>query len=156
MLVLFSLGALAIEFPQLLGNGKDTVQLAFTGSFTPALLFSLPLLKLIATVACLRSGASGGLFTPTMTVGALLGGAMGYLWSFIWPAAAAGSYAEIGACAVLAAATQGPISALVLTLEMTRHADATMVPMLLAVCGATIVARRLEHRSIYSARAAHD
>lgn len=155
ILVLSSLGALAIAFPQLLGNGKDTVQLAFTDSIAPALLFSLPILKLLATVGCLRSGATGGLFTPTMTVGALLGGAFGYLWSFIWPVAAAGSYAEVGACAVLAAATQGPVSALVLTLEMTRHADATMVPMLLAVCGATIVARRLELRSIYSARAMH-
>src|SRR5207302_7252107 len=105
-----------------------------------------------ATCGCLASGASGGLFTPTMTIGALLGGLLGHAWEHVWPGASMGSCSVIGASAFLAASTQGPISSLVLVLELTRHVDATMVPMLLAVAGAMMVARQLESRSIYSMR----
>jgi CIC family chloride channel protein len=92
------------------------------------------------------------LFTPTMTIGALLGGLLGHLWDRVWPGASMGSCSVIGSCAFLAAASQGPISALVLVLELTRHIDATMVPMLLAVAGAMLIARRIESGSIYSIR----
>lgn len=63
-----------------------------------------------------------------------------------------GGYALIGGGAFLAAAMQGPISGVVLVLELTHHFDALMAPTLLAVCGATVVARRLGAPSIYSAR----
>ena len=154
--VLTMLGAVAIWFPQLLGNGKDTVQLVFDQrikAMSLGLLFLLPILKLLATAACLRAGARGGLFTPTMTVGALLGGGLGVVWSKFLPGAAPESYAIVGSCAVLAAATRGPISSLVIVMELTRHVDATMVPMLLATVGAVLTAGRFEARSIYSARA---
>jgi H+/Cl- antiporter ClcA len=146
------LGALSIPFPQLLGNGKDAVQLAFADELSITLLVVLPGLKLLVTCGCLGTGASGGLFTPTMKIGALLGGLLGHGWNLIWPGASMGSCAVIGASAFLAAATQGPISSLVLVLELTRHVDGTMVPMLLAVTGAMLVARRIEVRSIYSMR----
>jgi H+/Cl- antiporter ClcA len=146
------IGVVSIAFPQLLGNGKDTVQLAYADNLTVSLLLILPALKLFATCGCLGSGGSGGLFTPTMTIGALLGGLLGHAWDCIWPGASMGSCAVIGSCAFLAAATQGPISALVLVLELTRHVDATMVPMLLAVAGSMLVARQMVSRSIYSMR----
>jgi chloride channel protein, CIC family len=151
--VLFTiLGIVSIAYPQLLGNGKDAVQLAFSDQFGIVLLLVLPGLKLLATAGSLRAGASGGLFTPTMTIGALLGGLLGHLWDRVWPGASMGSCSVIGSCAFLAAASQGPISALVLVLELTRHIDATMVPMLLAVAGAMLIARRIESGSIYSIR----
>ena len=152
IIVLTILGFAAIEFPQLLGNGKDVVQLAFADQVSFSLLLVLPLLKLLSTAGCLGSGASGGLFTPTMTIGALLGGALGHMWDRLWPGASMGSCSVIGSCAFLAAATHGPLSALVLVLELTRHIDATMVPMLLAVTGAVFVVRRLERHSVYSVR----
>jgi CIC family chloride channel protein len=152
VVVLTVLGTVSIAFPQLLGNGKDAVQLAFVDEFSVSLLLILPALKLLATCGCLGSGASGGLFTPTMTIGALVGGLFGHAWDCIWPGASMGSCSVIGSCAFLAAATQGPISALVLVLELTRHIDATMVPMLLAVAGSMLVARRIESRSIYTLR----
>ena len=99
-----------------------------------------------------RLGAPGGLFTPTITLGALLGGALGCLWGIILPGGTPGSYAFLGAGAILAATTQGPISSIVLMMELTRRTDAEMVPLLLVVAIATAVARRLEGRSIYSAR----
>lgn len=152
-IVVFALlGLVSIEYPQLLGNGQESVQLAFSAKFSVSLLLILPLLKAVATFGCVVSGARGGLFTPTMMIGALLGGLLGHAWDIIYPGASIGCCSVIGACAFLAAASQGPISALVLVLELTRHVDGTMVPMLLAVSGAMLVARQIESESIYSIR----
>jgi len=82
----------------------------------------------------------------------LFGDLLGHGWAAIWPGAAVGSYAIIGGAAVLAASMQGPVSAVVLILELTHTADGLMVPILVAVAEATIVARVLGAPSIYSAR----
>ncbi len=68
------LGLVSIQYPQLLGNGKGVVQLAAVGSVSFGLLWVLLALKPLATAACLWTGSPGGLFTPTLTVGALLAG----------------------------------------------------------------------------------
>jgi H+/Cl- antiporter ClcA len=152
VLIFAALGLLALPFPQLLGNGKDVVQQLFLDQLALPLLIPLLLLKPLVTSACLASGAPGGLFTPTLSCGALLGGLCGRFWDSVWPGASAGSYALIGSAALLAAAMQGPVSAIVLVLELTRSADALLVPLMLAVAGAVAVAYRLEARSIYSVR----
>lgn len=146
------LGVVSIWFPQLLGNGKDISQLAFTNHVAPALLLILLALKPAAVVLCVRSGAPGGLFTPTLTVGALLGAVLGYAWSWLWPGAPLGLFAVLGAAAVLAATTQGPISTVVLAMELTGRDRSFIMPLLLAVAAATLVARTIEPRSIYDAR----
>jgi H+/Cl- antiporter ClcA len=116
------------------------------------LIVALLLMKPIATISCLGSGAPGGLFTPSLTLGALLGGTLGYAWTLIWPGAPLGLFAVIGAGAVLAATTQGPISAAVLMIELTGHDRAFLLPMLIAIVTATLVARTIDPRSIYDAR----
>jgi CIC family chloride channel protein len=146
------LGAVSIWFPQVLGNGKDISQLAFTNQVPPALLLTLLVLKPAATVLCIRSGAPGGLFTPSLTVGALLGGVLGHAWSWFWPGVPPGLFAVLGAGAVLAATTQGPISTVVLMMELTGRDRSFILPLLLAVGTATLVARTIEPRSIYDAR----
>jgi CIC family chloride channel protein len=152
IVVFTALGALAIAYPQLLGNGKPVVQLALTAKLSVALLAVLLVLKPLVTAACLGSGAPGGLFTPTLAYGVLLGGLLGEGWAQIWPGAPLGGYAIIGGAAVLAASMQGPLAAVVLLLELTHHADALMVPTLIAVVEATVLARVLGAPSIYSAR----
>jgi H+/Cl- antiporter ClcA len=152
VLALAMLGFISIPFPQLLGNGKDIVQLAFTSQIAPALLLMLLFLKPAATTMCLGSGAPGGLFTPSLTLGALLGEALGYVWSLLCPSAQPGLFAVVGAGAVLAATTQGPISAIVLIMELTGRDRSFIAPLLLAVVMATLVARTIEPRSIYDAR----
>ncbi len=144
------LGCVAIAFPQLLGNGKDVTELAFTHKLAVPLLLVLIFLKPLATSGCLGSGAPGGLFTPTITVGAVFGGFFGHLWSLIWPGATPGSYAVIGAGAALAATTQAPLSSIVLLLELTHHTLGILVPILSAVVTATITSRLLDRRSLYS------
>jgi chloride channel protein, CIC family len=152
LLALGLLGAVSIPFPQVLGNGKDLAQLAFLSQVTPGLLLILLLLKPAATVLCLGSGAPGGLFTPTLTLGALLGGVLGNLWSCCWPGVSPGVFAVLGAAAMLAATTQGPISTVVLTMELTGRDRSFIVPLLLIVATATLIARTIEPRSIYDAR----
>jgi H+/Cl- antiporter ClcA len=152
IVVFAALGAVSIPYPQLLGNGLDIVQSSLLGQLSFGLLAVLLVLKPLATVACLGSGSPGGLFTPTLAYGVLFGGTLGHVWTLVWPGAGSGSYALIGGAAVLAAAMQGPLAATALMVELTGHAEALIVPMLLAIVEATIVARLLRAQSIYSAR----
>ncbi len=155
------LGVVSIRFPQLLGNGRDIAQLAFDDKVAPLLLLSLLLLSLLllkplATLLCLGSGAPGGLFTPSLAFGALLGGVLGIPWSYLSPGVPPGLFAVLGAAAILAATTQGPISTVVLMMELTGHARAFIVPMILVVAIATLVARTIEPRSVYDARLSNE
>jgi H+/Cl- antiporter ClcA len=152
-LVVFGLlGVVSIQYPQLLGNGKEIVQVAVLGGYSLGLSAILLALKPLATAGCLGAGALGGLFTPTLSIGVLLAGVLEGIWSHIWPGTVPGSYALIGGAAFLGAAMQGPLSAVVLVLELTRHFDLLMAPTLVAVTIATVTARRLGAGSIYSAR----
>jgi chloride channel protein, CIC family len=146
------LGSASIAFPQLLGNGKDIAQLAFSNQVAPTLLVILLLLRPLATILCLASGVPGGLFTPSLALGALLGGVLGLAWSTVWPGVPPGLFAIVGAGAVLAATTHGPISAIVLVMELTARDRSFILPLVLAVVTATVVARTLDPRSIYDAR----
>jgi H+/Cl- antiporter ClcA len=150
--VLGAIGALSIPFPQLLGNGKDVAELAFTGQVAPASLLILAVLRPLAAALCLGSGVPGGLFTPSLASGALLGGALGAGWLWLWPGAPAGLFAIVGAAALLAATTRGPVSSVILVIELTGRDRSFILPTLLAVVTATVVARTLDARSIYDAR----
>ena len=146
------LGFAALRFPQLLGNGKDVSQLLFNGYVSLGLAASLWILKPAAILLCIRSGVPGGLFTPSLTCGALLGTIIGYGSSWIFPGIPIGLIALIGAGAVLAATTQGPISAVVLLMELTGRDRSFALPLIAAAFAATLVARSIEPRSIYDAR----
>jgi H+/Cl- antiporter ClcA len=150
--VFAALGLLAIAYPQLLGNGKNVVQLSFLAQLSVGLAAILWVLKPIVTAACLGSGAPGGLFTPTLAFGVLFGDLLGSGWVELWPGASVGSYAIIGGAAVLGACMQGPIAAVVLLLELTHHSEALIVPILIAVVEATVIARIFGVPSIYTAR----
>ncbi len=153
VLALGLLGLVAARFPQLLGNGRDLSQLLFTGSIASGpLLLALLALKPAATVLCVGSGTPGGLFTPSLTLGALLGGALGCAGARLGSGVPLGLSAVLGAGAVLAATTQGPISTVVLMMELTGRDRSFMAPLLLAVVAATVVSRTIEARSIYDAR----
>ena len=146
------LGVIGFAYPQLFGNGKDMAHDAFLGADGLTLLLALFALKPLVTALCLGSGTSGGLFTPTLSTGAVLGGAAGIAWSLAWPGSPSGAYALLGAAAMLGAAMQAPLAGLALTLELTHGGFAIMIPMIAATVTATAVARYVDGYSIYSAR----
>ena len=150
------LGLIASRFPQLLGNGRDVSQLLLEGKVPLVLAACLLLLKPAAIVLCMGSGVPGGLFTPSLTSGALLGSVLGYLWSFAFPKIPVGLCAFLGAGSVLSATTQGPISTVVLIMEMTGQGRAYILPLVLAVTVATMISRSIDPRSIYDARLTDD
>ena len=150
--VLGLLGIVSVRFPEILGNGKDLSQLLFSDQVGARLLLALLLLKPLATIMCMRSGVPGGLFTPSLTFGALLGAALGHVWSTLWPGVPAGFFALLGAGAVLSATTQGPISAIVLVMELTGRDRSFILPLILIAGISTLIARSIDHRSIYDAR----
>jgi chloride channel protein, CIC family len=150
--VLGLLGLVSVRFPQILGNGKDLSQLLFADQVGSRLLLALLILKPLATILSMRSGVPGGLFTPSLTFGALLGAALGHAWSTFWPGVPLGLFALLGAGAVLSATTQGPISAVVLIMELTGRDRSFVLPLILVAGMSTLISRSIEHRSIYDAR----
>jgi len=146
------LGLIGIEYPQLFGNGKDIAHSVLLGEGGLALLFALFALKPLVTALCLGSGAAGGLFTPTLSTGAALGGFLGLAWSLLWPGSSVGAYAMVGAAAMVGASMQAPLTALALVLELTHSGFQIMVPLMAATVTATAVARYVDGYSIYSAR----
>ncbi len=151
-IVLGLLGTISVHYPELLGNGKDLSQLLFTAQVGLRLLLPLLLLKPLATILCMRSGVPGGLFTPSLTFGALLGAAVGHAWSAMWPGVPLGFFALLGAGAVLSATTQGPISAIILILELTGRDRSFVLPLILIATLSALISRSVEPRSIYDAR----
>lgn len=142
-------GVVSIALPQLLENGKDIVQMALMNQIAPVSLVLLLLLKPLATICRLGSGVPGGLFTPSLAASALLGSAIGQACALIWPV---GLFALLSAGAFIAATTQGPISSVVLMVELTGHDRSFIAPLIVAVVIATLIARTIDPRSIYDAR----
>lgn len=147
-----ALGLLAIPYPLLLGNGRDLAQFAFTGGGALGTLAALALLKPLVTSICLRSGAIGGLFTPTMSTGAVMGAFLGHAWTLMWPGGSIASYAMVGSAAMLAAGMRTPVAAIAFSIELTNSVNPVILAMILALAGAMLTARLIERRSIYSAR----
>lgn len=133
VVVFTALGAAAIAYPELLGNGKGLAGLGFEGTLSLGLAGALVLLKPLATAACVGAGAIGGLLTPSLATGAALGVFGGRLWSMLWPGATVAQYAIVGAAAVLAVTQRAPITAIILTLEFVGTGLALLVPMLTVV-----------------------
>ena len=153
MVVAFGiLGLIGFALPQLFGNGRDLANQAFLGRGAFGLLLLLFLLKPLVTAMCLGSGASGGLFTPTLSTGAAFGAAVGIAWNLLWPGSPPGAYALVAAAALLGAAMQAPLASLALVLELTHSGFQIMVPMVAATVTATIVSRYIDGYSMYSAR----
>jgi H+/Cl- antiporter ClcA len=151
------LGVIGIAYPELFGNGKDMAHMVFLGhsnhvQLTIWLLFALFMLKPLVTAMCLGSGASGGLFTPFLSTGAVMGAFGGLLWTHLFPGSPIGAFALIGAAAMLGSSMQAPLAGLVLVLELTQNSFGIMIPIILATVLATAVARHIDGYSIYSAR----
>ncbi|MFJ5549090.1 chloride channel protein [Streptomyces sp. NPDC093225] len=135
------IGLLAIPYPQLLGNGKGPAEVAFTTQPALGLTAVLLALRTLVVLLTLRAGARGGLLTPSVANGALLGVLAGGVWALVWPGTTLAAHAVVGGAAFLAAAQRIPLTAVVLMLEFTDAPRALVVPVLFATVGAMAVQR---------------
>ena len=133
------IGLLAIPFPQLLGNGKGLAQAGFENEVGLALGTTLLVLRLVVLLASLRAGAAGGLLTPGLSIGALLGIVLGSFWNHIWPAQSLAGFAIIGGAAFLASSMKMPLTAIVLTVELTGIGQGYLIPLSLAIGGSVSI-----------------
>jgi H+/Cl- antiporter ClcA len=139
------IGLLAIPFPQLLGNGKGVAQLGFDNEIGLTLGVTLLLLRITVLIASLRAGAKGGLLTPGLSIGALLGIILGSFWNHGLPTESLAEFAIIGGAAFLAASMKMPITAIVLTVELTGIGQEFLVPLSLAVAGSVSIFHLCSH-----------
>jgi len=149
------LGLLLLAVPQMYGVGYEVLESAIAGNY--ALLFLLGLLgaKVLATSLTLSIGGSGGVFAPSLFMGAMLGMAFGLAAHEVLPGLAgpAGAYGLIGMGAVFAAAARAPMTAILIIFELTGDYR-IMLPLMLAVVIATALASRLSPDSIYTLKLA--
>lgn len=146
------LGALALKVPQVLGGGYDLIGHTLADqNLSLRLLLWLALAKLLATVLTSGSGGSGGLFTPSLFVGAMLGGAYGYAVHATWPhlTSSYGAYAAVGMAAVAAGTSHAPISAILILFEFTGNYG-LILPLMVAAITSGVLSRRLLRTSIYT------
>lgn len=150
-LALAAVGVMALRYPQVLGNGFDTVHDTLLGAVPLRLLLVLPLLKLAASALCAGSGVPGGLFTPSLFYGAAIGGAFGELVALVWPGLAPpGALALVGMAGVLAGTTHAAVSSVLIIFELTGDYG-VILPLMLCAAVAAGISRAIEPDSLYTA-----
>jgi CIC family chloride channel protein len=146
-----AVGIMGLYSPYIFGVGYEGVEQALLGNIGLLALIALLLFKILATSFTLGSGGSGGIFAPSLFMGAMLGGAFGEIAHGLWPSVVApsGAYALVGMAAVFAGAARAPITAIIILFEMTR-AYSIILPLMLAVVVSTLLAYGMSHDGIYT------
>lgn len=149
-------GIVSLQEPRVWGNGYSVVDSLLHSSWAFRAVAVMLVFKLIATAASTGSGAIGGVFTPTLFMGAALGLLVGIPVHALWPhvTAPAQAYAIVGMGAFLAATTHAPIMAMIMVFEMSLDYD-ILPPLMLASTVAFYTARAVDSRSIYAEALAH-
>lgn len=150
-------GLLALWIPQVLGVGYDYVGQVLNGEINVTFVLTLLVLKLIATSACYASGNSGGIFGPSLFLGAMLGAGLGSIAHTLFPTITAnpGAYALVGMGAVFAGIVRVPLTSVFMIFELTRD-YAIVVPLMIANMISFIISRRLQSVAVYEALALQD
>jgi len=145
------LGVIGLYFPQIFGVGYSSIEQTLNGHLGAILVFGLIGLKILATSLTLGSGGSGGVFAPSLFIGAMLGSSFGSLLHLLFPAISIspGAYATVGMAAVFAGAAQAPISAILILFEMTGDYK-IILPLMIACVISTLVLKRISRDSIYT------
>jgi len=145
-------GAVGIFLPQIFGVGYETVGAVLNGEkMGLLLLLAVMSAKLILTPVSIGGGFPGGVFAPSLFIGAMLGSAYGLLAGALFPSLhiAAPAFAMVGMAAALAGAVHAPLTAILLLFEMTNDYR-IILPLMFAVMVSLLIARRLQPDSVYS------
>jgi CIC family chloride channel protein len=149
------LGVASLVFPQILGVGYGAIDMALMQQMAWWLLAVLVVVKILATSVTIGSGGSGGIFAPSLFLGAMAGGFFGILVHQLFPniTASPGAYSIVGMGALVSATTHGPLAAILILFEMTGSYK-IILPVMLACIIATIASGQLLRDSIYTLKLA--
>ncbi|WP_344439016.1 chloride channel protein [Kitasatospora nipponensis] len=145
------LGLLLLVLPQMYGVGYPVLENAVNGTYVIGFLLLLLVAKIAATSLTIGIGGSGGVFAPSLFMGAMLGSAFGLTAGHLFPGAVGpvGAYGLIGMGAVFAGAARAPITAVIILFELTGEYT-IILPLMTAIVLATGVSRALSRDTIYS------
>jgi CIC family chloride channel protein len=145
------LGSMGLLFPHILGVGYGAIDLSLAQELSWWLMLMLILVKIIATSITIGSGGSGGIFAPSLFIGAMTGGAFGILANLFFPdiTASSGAYAIVGMAAVVSATTHGPLTAILMLFEMTGEYK-IILPLMITCIISSLAIRNLSRESIYT------
>ena len=145
------LGGLLLVLPEMYGVGYPVLGNGIAGAYAVGFLVVLMLGKMLATSLTIGIGGSGGVFAPSLFIGAMLGSAYGQVAHHLAPGLAgpAGAYGLIGMGAVFAGAARAPITAVVIMFELTGEYS-IILPLMAAIVLATGVSKLLSHDTIYT------
>jgi CIC family chloride channel protein len=152
-----TVGIMGWFVPQVMGVGYIYVGNALNGSMALKLMLLLVVLKLISVAVSYASGNAGGIFGPSLFLGAMLGGAIGTVAHHLLPGytATPGAYALVGMGAVFAGIVRVPMTSVLMIFEMTRD-YAVIVPLMIANMTSLFISRRFQSQPIYEALAHQD
>ena len=136
--------------PQVMGPGYDVIDQAMHGQFTWKFLLALALLKIVATTVSFASGTPGGMFAPTLFIGAMLGASIGTCEKVFFPhfPISVGSYALVGMGVLFAAFLRVPLTSVFMVLEVSGNYS-IVLPVILANTIAYLVSRSLQPSPIF-------
>ncbi|MCE1164787.1 MAG: chloride channel protein [Bacteroidetes bacterium] len=145
------LGTLAIFYPHVLGMGYDSINLALQGKIVIAFSLILIFAKILATSVTLGSGSSGGIFAPSLFMGAMLGSMFGGIVHNIYPeiTAGPGAYALVAMAGLVAGTTRAPITAIIIVFEMTSDYH-IILPLVIVCVISTYISAKFSRESIYT------
>jgi CIC family chloride channel protein len=140
-----------------MGGGYDTLRRALSGDLSVRVMVVLCVAKLLATCFSYSSGGSGGIFAPVLFIGAMLGGAFGWIDVEIFhhPTHTMGAFALVGMGALFSGAVRAPMTSVLIIVEMTSGYD-LILPLMIANMTAYLLARRYRRPTIYEALLAQD
>ena len=138
------LGAIALWFPQVMAGGYGWIQEAINGNLTLQLMAVLVVAKILATSFTISSGGSGGVFAPSLFIGAMLGGAFGLLCNTVSPGVAppVEAFVLVGMGGFFAGVAKVPLTALIMVSEMSGSYDLLVPLMLVSVINVAILSSR--------------
>jgi CIC family chloride channel protein len=154
-LLLGTIGLLTFKtadgFPRVFGVGYGSIGDTLFGRLGVEVVLGLFIFKMLATVLTLGAGGSGGIFAPSLFMGAMMGTIFGQIAHHLFPSvtALAGAYAMVGMAAFFSAAAHAPVTAILILFEMTGDYR-IILPLMLATVISTLVSRMLSRDSIYT------
>jgi chloride channel protein, CIC family len=152
-----AVGLMGYFVPEVLGVGYNHVEKVLNGDVVLHLAVLFGVLKIVATAVCYSSGNAGGIFGPSLFIGAMIGGAVGSVAQRLFPGSTAGpgAYALVGMGTAFAGIVRTPLTSVIMIFEMTRDYS-IIVPLMISNLIAFFISQRLQPEPIYEALARQD